>query len=197
MKNSVASKHRESVLLVETGTLNPPSVRNSVANNQDGYTHYLFIFANPLSGDQKAAQFLNKARNFSASFSEHGISAYGHLFSVLIKEELDRGVALLKRTAEKVPSDRNIYVVLMGGDGGLMRAMIRLQNEIDLDRVIFVALPFGTGNDTGLTLGWGGDTSERHLRDMRSIVKEICLNSTETKVNIWQVEMTFRKKGDV
>ena len=116
---------------------------------------------------------------------------------MLVKEELDRGVALLKRTVEKVPSDRNIYVVLMGGDGGLMRAMIRLQNEIDLDRVIFVALPFGTGNDTGLTLGWGGDTSGRHLRDMRSIVKEVCLNSVETKVNIWQVEMTFRKKGDV
>jgi len=59
-----------------------------------------------------------------------------------------------------------------------------------------VALPFGSGNDMAQTLKWGATTSMKYLNDIRSIMKEIVLNTKETKVNIWETIMTFRKKGD-
>ena len=37
----------------------------------------------------------------------------------------------------------------------------------------------------------------RYLRDIRSIIREIVLGTKETKVNIWETIMTFRKKGDI
>ena len=37
----------------------------------------------------------------------------------------------------------------------------------------------------------------KYLRDLRSIIKEIVLNTKVTKVNIWETIMTLRKKGDV
>ena len=47
------------------------------------------------------------------------------------------------------------------------------------------------------TLKWGADTSMKYLRDLRTIMKEIVLNTKVTKVNIWETIMTLRKKGDV
>jgi len=35
----------------------------------------------------------------------------------------------------------------MGGDGGLMMSLAQLQQTIDPQRLIFVSLPFGSGND--------------------------------------------------
>lgn len=32
---------------------------------------------------------------------------------------------------------------------------------------------------------------------MYNIVQEICLNSYETKLNIWDIQCTFRKRGDL
>jgi diacylglycerol kinase (ATP) len=44
---------------------------------------------------------------------------------------------------------------------------------------------------------WGKDTSPDYLQTMRAIVQEICLNSYETKLNMWDVICTFRKRGDL
>ena len=47
------------------------------------------------------------------------------------------------------------------------------------------------------TLKWGATTSEKYLKNIHSIIKEIVLHTKVTKVNIWEVIMTFRSKGDV
>ena len=62
---------------------------------------------------------------------------------------------------------------------------------------MFVALPFGSGNDMSQTLKWGATTAMKYLKDIRSIIREIVLNSKVSKVNIWETILTFRKKGDV
>ena len=51
------------------------------------YTHYVFFAANPRSGDQKAADFLNKVRNVQCRFEEFGKHAYGHIFNVLDSDD--------------------------------------------------------------------------------------------------------------
>ena len=90
-----------------------------------------------------------------------------------------------------------MIVALMGGDGGIMRCIQVLEPLVDIGKVKFVALPFGSGNDMAQTLKWGADTSMKYLRDLRTIMKEIVLNTKVTKVNIWETIMTLRKKGDV
>jgi diacylglycerol kinase family enzyme len=35
----------------------------------------------------------------------------------------------------------------MGGDGGLMMSLAQLKVKIDVQRLVFVSLPFGSGND--------------------------------------------------
>ena len=55
----------------------------------------------------------------------------------------------------KADDSVEIIVVLMGGDGGLMRAMSELRPVADLSKIIFVALPFGSGNDLAQETNWG------------------------------------------
>ena len=37
----------------------------------------------------------------------------------------------------------------------------------------------------------------KYLKDIRSIIREIVVNSKVAKVNIWETILTFRKKGDI
>ena len=46
------------------------------------------------------------------------------------------------------------------------------------------------------TLKWGATTAMKYLKSIRSIIREIVLNTKTTKVNIWETILTFRKKGD-
>ena len=46
------------------------------------------------------------------------------------------------------------------------------------------------------TLKWGTTSNHKYLKDIRSIIKEIVLNTKLTKVNIWETLMTFRTRGD-
>lgn len=78
-----------------------------------------------------------------------------------------------------------------------MRAIQTLEKLVDIGKIVFVALPFGSGNDMAQTLKWGATTAMKYLKDIRSIIREIVVNSTITKVNIWETILTFRKKGDV
>ena len=85
------------------------------------YTHYVFFAANPRSGDQKAAEFLNKTRNFQCKFEEHDKRAYGHVFNVLDADDSKRSYRMIQKTVQSYGGRATIIVALMGGDGGMMR----------------------------------------------------------------------------
>jgi len=44
---------------------------------------------------------------------------------------------------------------------------------------------------------WGRDTDQDYIRTMRDIVEEICLNSVERNLNIWDVEIVMRERGNI
>ena len=44
---------------------------------------------------------------------------------------------------------------MMGGDGGLTHSVQAVYKLVDINKVQFVTLPFGSGNDTSRVLNWG------------------------------------------
>ena len=64
------------------------------------YTHYIFFAANPRSGDQKATDFLSKARNIQCRFDQFSKRAYGHIFNVLDKEDAQRSYRMIAKTVK-------------------------------------------------------------------------------------------------
>ena len=62
------------------------------------------------------------------TFADHSVNLFGHVFNVTAKREKTKCFDLLKKTykAHRYNKKVEIIVVLMGGDGGLMRAMSEL-----------------------------------------------------------------------
>lgn len=81
-------------------------------------------------------------------------------------------------------------VAVLGGDGslGCVIDMIIKDDVIaeNLGKFRFTCLPFGTGNDIGRSLGWGG-TEGRLARDLKYMVKRLVTGKRE-KFTLWEVE---------
>ena len=87
----------------------------------------------------------------------------------------------------------------MGGDGTLMRVIdniVGCDQSINIKELVFVLLPFGSGNDMAQTLKWGKNAEQNYLRNLDSIVNEIN-SSAEVNVNIWDVKMKVLNDGDI
>ena len=120
----------------ETKTNRTSNVTVPSRNSSDvQYTHYVFIAANPRSGDQKAQEFLNKARNIQCKFEQHGKHAYGHVFNVLDDDDRKRGYKMVQKTLNSFGDRATIVVALMGGDGGIMRAIQVLEPMLDIGKI--------------------------------------------------------------
>lgn len=56
-------------------------------------------------------------------------------------------------------------------------------------------LPYGTGNDFARVTGWGGTPYKIFYKTLKSLIKEICLNSFEEYFNVWDVIVTYKDGG--
>lgn len=72
-----------------------------------------------------------------------------------------------------------------------------LRPLVNIAKLTFVPLPFGSGNDLAQTLAWGPTPHQEHLSSLIGICYEICCNSDKTPVNIWDVTLEIRKDGDI
>ena len=81
----------------------------------------------------------------------------------MLTKERNQAFQLINKTYEKFVDEAEICIVLMTGDGGLMRSMEQLKPLVDIARLTFVPLPFGSGNDLAQTLKWGATAAEYHL----------------------------------
>lgn len=62
----------------------------------------------------------------------------------------------------------------MGGDGGIQYTLKALKAEkINIGRIQFAALPFGSGCDLAQCTGWGKSADERHLVSLHEICQDI------------------------
>lgn len=80
----------------------------------------------------------------------------------------------------------------MGGDGS-MGVFVKhaVENEIILQNMkslIFVPLPYGTGNDLCRALGWGGKEG-KWAKSLETMVNSI-INAKEDKLALWSVDIS-------
>ena len=61
-------------------------------------------------------------------------------------------------------------VIIAGGDGSVMWVVDELiKNDIDLKRCACGIIPFGTGNDFSITLGWGDKCPKNLISGLHNI----------------------------
>ena len=95
-------------------------------------------------------------KTFNWKFEDRDVHLYAHIFNVIDSKEKTKAYRTIKKTYEQFIDKAEIIIVLMGGDGGLMRAMHDLKPLVNnIAELTFVPLPFGSGNDMAQTLKWG------------------------------------------
>ena len=103
-------------------------------------------------------------KTFQWKFDEQNVNLWAHTFNVTHDRDKAKAYRIIQKTYEKFIHEAEICIVLMGGDGGLMRSMQDLKPLVaNIALLTFIPLPFGSGNDMAQTLKWGATSKESHL----------------------------------
>lgn len=87
-----------------------------------------------------------------------------------------------------------IRVIVAGGDGSVMWAMSEvIGHGIDITRVAFGVVPFGTGNDFARSFGWGsssdsGDVAKNGLHGLKKMIRS-WLEASVCDFDLWEVDL--------
>ncbi|KAI8577290.1 hypothetical protein K450DRAFT_252474 [Umbelopsis ramanniana AG] len=176
---------------------------------------YLFIFVNPLSGDQKGQELTRMA--IQSFRLKQAPEVQVQIYNILDDKDRELGFEMLKLVegmAERdelmpVPENskigttarrRQIHVWSAGGDGTVMSVFEELvSHKVNLDIVYFSCIPFGTGNDFSQVLGWGRTIPNKdilgtylnHLVDL-SLQR---LQGEAARLDIWELEISTHDTG--
>ncbi|KAI9248229.1 ATP-NAD kinase-like domain-containing protein [Phascolomyces articulosus] len=177
---------------------------------------YLFIFCNPLSGDQKGSDLVHlpiqhfRLRRFRQVQVEiHNILDPKDRQAGVNRIKLIQSMVKLGQLPPIVPQgnlspavrERHIQVWSAGGDGTVM-SVVEMLRDVDLDQIFFSCIPFGTGNDFSQVLGWGRtiphkDVLGRGLYHLEQLVTERLEHSDAARLDLWEVEMSAHPSGYV
>lgn len=108
--------------------------------------------------------------------------------------KLDR--SMINELSEKVRNkepEQTIYVCTMGGDGTLSSLLDRIviwdeYLKKNLNRLYFVPLPYGTGNDLSNSLGWG-DSEGSWGKSIEILMVTIILKGKKDKLSLWEISI--------
>lgn len=91
-----------------------------------------------------------------------------------------------------VLNNSKTIIVSAGGDGTLLTLLTRAKEVgVDIGKLLCVSLPYGTGNDFCKVTNWGTTADLDFYRDTSSLVREICLNTREETVDVWDILVKF------
>ena len=143
----------------------------------------IILFANPLSGDARAKEYL--AQNIlSLHLSDCQVTVFS--YNLCDDSSKKEGYSKIKSLLEV---HETLKVIALGGDGTLTWLIESLiPQDINLDRVHFGILPFGSGNDLSSYLGWGRAPPD----NIYGPYIEEWIRATPRAFNLWtiQIEMT-------
>lgn len=166
----------------------------------------MFLLANPRSGSQEATRYTGlDFQNCSILIGEH-VQSVLHVYNLVSADQrkkcFKKIVKIQKQSNYNVllnsidnPIHR-VRLVIAGGDGSLIGAVTSaMEAGVDISRMPCCVLPFGTGNDLSRCTNWGGRPKGEMYRNLTNLMREICENSREEKLNVWSVKVTFKPRG--
>ena len=70
-----------------------------------------------------------------------------------------------------------------------------MEAGVDISQMPCCVLPYGTGNDLARCTNWGGSPTGTMYLNLINLMREICENAREEKLNIWSIKVNFKQKG--
>ena len=119
------------------------------------------------------------------------------IFCIIDKNEMTKGKKFIKRYLSDFPNNK-IKILIAGGDGTVLGIVEELNREgIPLDRCIFGAMPFGTGNDLSHSLGFGNECKVGGIRKFHRVLYTYLIG-TPSKIDIWELRVSVnQEKGTI
>jgi diacylglycerol kinase (ATP) len=94
-----------------------------------------------------------------------------------------------------------VRVVVAGGDGTVVWAMEEAHRHgVDMNKVAFGTIPYGTGNDFGRVLGWGTSNPTNVFDNEMEVFKNLVrswLEATPKDFDLWEVTVEMSNRGRI
>ena len=111
-------------------------------------------------------------------------------FNLLDKEEFNKGKKFIKKYLSDFP-DFKIKILIAGGDGSVLGIVEELKKEeVPLERCLFGAMPFGTGNDLSNSLGFGNECKIGDINSFQRVLYTYII-ATPAKIDIWELKVVM------
>ena len=108
------------------------------------------------------------------------------IFNIIDKDEMTKGKKFIKKYLSDLP-DNKIKILIAGGDGTVLGTVEELNREgIPLNRCIFGAMPFGTGNDLSHSLGFGNECKVGGIRSFHRVLYTYLIG-IPSKIDVWEL----------
>jgi diacylglycerol kinase (ATP) len=174
---------------------------NPVLHLSDKPLPLIYIFVNPTSGGNAAASISGfGVHHFT--FSEPGLQSHVFIYNIREGEHGDKpGFHDMRDRVEKHEADSTpVHVIVAGGDGTVMWAISEaLAHKVDMSKVAFGVIPYGTGNDFSRSLGWGGSSPGKNIMDQgMKVFKRLVAEYLKAEVvdfDIWNASIKVASDG--
>ena len=148
----------------------------------------IFFFVN--ENTKKGIQLLNLNLKYSVqNINGKQISVYMFdMNNTTENNKMNEGIDIL---ITELHLHKIVKVVLACGDESIFPFIEKLNNaSINLDKIIFCALPFGRSNDLSIQFGFGKSFAKINLNSLKKIIQEI-IESISVQIDIWDLKLIF------
>ena len=153
-----------------------------------------FYFVNPKSGSHEGKILLTLGKE-KFEFTENDDSGrnkqiYVYLVNITDSEILSRYHEMIK---ESINLYNEIKIIIAGGDGSVISIIKALmKKDINLTKLVFGVIPFGTGNDLSSALGFGSQLESNLDEDgLRTLTLNFISKSKKTSIDIWDLKLVL------
>ena len=176
-KNNLNSKFKN-----EKDIINLYKLNDTLSND------LIFFFVN--ENTKKGIQLLNLNLKYSVqNINGKQISVYMFdMNNTTENNKMNEGIDIL---ITELHLHKIVKVVLACGDESIFPFIEKLNNaSINLDKIIFCALPFGRSNDLSIQFGFGKSFAKINLNSLKKIIQEI-IESISVQIDIWDLKLIF------
>lgn len=177
------------------------NTRGATWTCEESCDQLIYLFVNPTSGGHEASTFTRTGVDYY-HFGEPGHVSHIFISDIRTGEKGNKpGFKKLAKDSSVnscVHPNNPVRVVVAGGDGTVVWAMEEAHRHgVDMTKVAFGTIPYGTGNDFGRVLGWGTSNPtnvfDKEMEVFKSLVRS-WLQAEPKDFDLWEVtvEMSFR-----